>query len=81
MYVNRPKNTLKGFYSKPRGIVQNKSTQIRWFSGQSDRRRYLVGGSQRHSKTKLAQRGPSGFSPNPLRSDASCDGQAGGGTL
>ncbi len=35
-----------------------------------------MSGGQWHSKTKLRSRGPSGLSP--LRSDDSCDGQAGG---
>jgi hypothetical protein len=44
------RDTLGGFYSKPRGTVQIKSTQISWFSGQSDRRLDLVRGSQKSSK-------------------------------
>jgi hypothetical protein len=34
-YMNGPKKTLRGHRKKPRGTVRIKSTQIRWFSGQS----------------------------------------------
>ncbi len=47
-----------------------------FFNGQSDGRLDPVRGSQRALKSKLAQGGPSGS--NPLRSDGSHDGHAGG---
>jgi hypothetical protein len=73
--------SLKGSQGKnctrPRGTVQIKSTQIRWFSGQSDRRLDLMRGGQIYSKLSyLKMGGQSGSST--LRSDGSCEGQAGG---
>ncbi len=50
MNKNCPKKTLKEeALHKPRGTVQIKSTQIRWFLRQSDGMLDLVRGGQRHS--------------------------------
>jgi hypothetical protein len=49
MYVNPLKRHSRGVYSKPRGTVLIKSTQIRWFQGQSEGKLNLVRGSQRLS--------------------------------
>jgi ABC-type branched-subunit amino acid transport system ATPase component len=68
------KDILGGFYSTPRGTVRIESTQIKWFSEQSDRRLDLVRGGHRHLRTKLGVGGSSGLSP--LKSDGSHDGQA-----
>ncbi len=61
--MNHPEKTLKENLQKAKGTVWIESTQIRWFSRQSDRRVDLVRGGQRRSKTKLAQGGPSSLSP------------------
>ncbi len=51
IYMNHSEKNLKRtFYDKPRGTVQIKSTQIRWFWGQSDGRLDLAKGGPRHSK-------------------------------
>jgi hypothetical protein len=70
------KRQSRGFLQQAKGAVRIKSTEIRWFLGQSDGRLDFMRGGQRHSKTKLAQGGPSGSIP--LRSDGSCDGLMGG---
>jgi hypothetical protein len=80
IYVKRPKKTFEGnFYSNPRVTVWIKSTRIRWFSGQSDRRLDLDRGGQRCSKNQPSSRRAMGSSPH--RSDDSRDGRAGGWTL
>jgi hypothetical protein len=78
IYGNHPKKILGGKMHKARGTVWNKSTQIRWFSGQSDGRRWPGERQPKALRTKLALWGPSGS--NPLRSYGSHDGQAGGWT-
>jgi hypothetical protein len=57
------KRHSREFYFKLRGTVLIESTQIRWFAEQSDRRLDLERGSQRHSKLRLTQGGPSGETP------------------
>ncbi len=49
---NKCEPSSRGFYSKPRGTFRIESSQIRWFSGQSDGRLDLVRSGQRHSKIK-----------------------------
>jgi hypothetical protein len=48
--VNRPKETLKRFCCRPRGTVLIESTQIRWFSEQSDGRLDFTRVDQRYSR-------------------------------
>ncbi len=77
IYVNRPKKTLKGnFTTSQEGLPELKSTQIRWFLGQSDERLDLE--RAKVLKTTLSQGGPSDSSP--LWLDGSHDGHAGGWT-
>jgi hypothetical protein len=76
IYVNLLKKT-NIILLQAKVTVLIESTQIRWFSEQSDGRLDLKSGSQRCSK--LAQLGPSGSSL--FRSNGSCGGQAGGCTL
>jgi hypothetical protein len=51
IYVNHPEKKLKeNLAGNQEGTVRIEATQIRWFSGQSDRRLDLMRGGQRHSK-------------------------------
>jgi hypothetical protein len=50
MYVNHPKESLKGILLQSKGTVLIKTTQIRWFSEQSGGRLGLERGGQRLSK-------------------------------
>jgi hypothetical protein len=70
-YMINAQYTIYMILLQAKVTVRIKFTQIKWFLGQSDRRL-----PKADSKTKLAQGGPSGSSP--LKSDNSCDGQAGG---
>jgi hypothetical protein len=80
-YISKPsKKTLKGdFATSNKGDCPNHvhSHQmglraVRWEAGPHERQPKAL-------KNKLSQGGPSGLSP--LRSDGSCDGQAGGRNL
>ncbi len=78
IHVNHPKKTLKGVFATSQEELSRLSPPAQMVLGTVRRE---AGPHERQPKalrTKLAQGAPSGLSP--LRSDGSCDGQAGGWT-